>query len=148
MKSVAAITFDYRPSRLLAALCLLMMALGLGALWSSQLGRYPLWAAVLSLAAVAAVAVSLWRQWRLPLRRIGWDSDGNWLLLDADLRQQPARLAGWRVLGGIVVLRLAGGGGTAVLPLLPDNLDRDTRRRLRVRLQQLAPAAALPPTLS
>lgn len=148
MKSVSAITFDYRPSRLLAALSLLMLALGLGALWSSQLGRFPLWAALLSLVAVATVVVSLRRQWRLPLRRIGWDSEGNWLLLDAGLKQQPARLVGWRVLGGIVVLRLAGGGSTTVLPLLPDNLDRDTRRRLRVRLQQLAPAAALPPTLS
>ena len=97
---------------------------------------------------MAAVAVSLWQQWRLPVRRVGWDSEGNWLLLDAGLRQQPARLAGWRVLGGIVVLRLTGGGTTAVLPLLPDNLDRDTRRRLRVRLQQLAPEPALPPTLS
>lgn len=148
MKSVSAITFDYRPSRLLAALCLLMLALGITALWSSQLGRFPRWAAVLSLAAVAAAAVSLWRQWQLPVRRVGWDGEGNWLLLDAGLKQQPARLLGWRVLGGIVVLRLGSSAGAAVLPLLPDNLDHDTRRRLRVRLQQLAPDAGLPPTLS
>lgn len=148
MKSAAAIAFDYRPSRLLAALCGLMLALGLGALWSSQLGRFPLWAGMLSLAAIAAVAVSLQQQWRLPVRRVGWDGEGNWLLLDGGHRQLPARLLGWRVLGGIIVLRLRGSTGVAVLPLLPDNLDHDTRRRLRVRLQQLAPAAGLPPTSS
>ena len=70
MKSADAIAFDYRPSRLLAALCLLMLGLGLGALWSSQLGRFPLWAGLLSLAAIAAVALSLrQRSWLTALRQ-------------------------------------------------------------------------------
>lgn len=148
MKSAAAIAFDYRPSRLLAALCSGVLLLGLGAIWYSGLAHYPRWALLLSLLAVLSCALSLLRLLRPRFRQVGWDRDGNWLLLDAGRVQQPATLQGWTTLGSAVLLRLQAGGRTVNLQLLPDNLDRDTRRRLRVRLRQQQPPGPLPPTSS
>ena len=58
----------------------------------------------------------------------------------------PVQLTAWHALGLCLLLRLRSAAGErANLVLLPDNLDADTRRRLRVRLQQTSAAAAVPP---
>ncbi|TDR37364.1 hypothetical protein DFR29_12526 [Tahibacter aquaticus] len=148
MKSADAIAFDYRPSRLLAALCSGMLLLALGSVWYSRLGQYPRWALLLSVLVVTSYALAVLRLLRPRVRQVGWDRDGNWLLLDAGRTQQPATLQGWNTLGPAVLLRLQAAGRRVSLPLLPDNLDRDTRRCLRVRLAQECRPRTLPPSLS
>ncbi|MBB6183417.1 hypothetical protein [Oleiagrimonas soli] len=69
------------------------------------------------------------------VRRVQWRADGGWRLALADDSDVEARLLGMRVLGGSLVLRLGWASRRRqALLLLPDNLDADTRRRLRIRL--------------
>ena len=149
MKSASAIAFDLRPSLLLTLALALLAALAVTAIWLSQLGQSPLYAMAASAAVAVLVRWRVARLWRLRWKRLGWNTDGNWLLLDADQVQAKAELRGWSALGLVLLLRLRiAGGETLSLQLLPDNLDRDTRRRLRIRLEQEAGKPAPPPTLS
>jgi toxin CptA len=149
MKSATAIAFDLRPSRLLTLALALLAALAVTAIWLSRLGQSPLIAAAASAVVALLVRQRVARLWQLRWRRLGWNADGNWLLLDAAQAQAKAELRGWSALGLVLLLRLRTAGGENLsLQLLPDNLDRDTRRRLRIRLEQESGKPLLPPTLS
>ena len=72
-------------------------------------------------------------------QRAGWNAEGIWTLLDDAQSATAAQLLGWHAIGLMLLVRLRSEAGEGVtLYLLPDNLDRDTRRRLRVRLAQEA----------
>lgn len=145
MKSVGAIAFDLRVSRLLVAAVAAVVVLALAAIWLSRLREWPWFAAAASLALAGYAAYALSQPYRLRWRRVGWNADGSWLLQDADHAIASAQLQGWSAFGLTLLLRLRSAAGEPVLLfLLPDNLDRDTRRRLRVRLSQ---QAAAPPPL-
>ncbi|WP_257385224.1 protein YgfX [Tahibacter caeni] len=146
MKSAAAIAFELRPSRLLAGALAGIALLAVLAIALSGLRRWPWIAAAVGIA-VALVLLRTLRRLRRPRwRRAGWNADGVWTLLDGAQIAVGAHLLGWRAFGLSLLLRLHTAAGEAVtLCLLPDNLDRDTRRRLRVRLDQEA-ARPPPPT--
>lgn len=146
MKSAAAITFERRPSWLLALSLALLTGLALSAVWSSGLRERPEAAGLVSLLCLILLLRQLRGQFVSRWRRAAWDSAGNWQLLDLHAAAQPMRLTAWHALGLCLLLRLRSDAGERVnLVLLPDNLDADTRRRLRVRLQQASAAAAVPP---
>lgn len=137
MKSAGAIAFELRPSRLLIAALATMAGVSLVAIWGSGLYATAWLAATVSLVALVAVTRTIWRLHDSRWRRAGWNADGFWTLLDATQTAVGAQLLGWRAFGLTLLLRLRSDAGEAVtLYLLPDNLDRDTRRRLRVRLDQ------------
>lgn len=137
MSSAPTITFEVRPSRWLAALVGLM---ALAAVVGVLASRLP-WS--LRIAVCTAVAVyagwSMRRLLRQPLRAVSWHADDRCTLHLADGREATGRLCGGRILGPLVVLRLAWShGGTTALPLLPDSMDVDTHRRLRMRLSAMS----------
>jgi toxin CptA len=73
------------------------------------------------------------------LAAVGWHGDDRWMLALPGDTEVEGRLRAGRVLGPLIVLRLAWAPrGRAALALLPDNLDADTRRRLRMRLSASA----------
>jgi toxin CptA len=132
MTSAPAIGFEYRPSRWLRRLPEAAAALALVAVASCGLGG---WLKAPLAAAVALGAVRAWRAaGRSPVRAAGWGEGGWSLRLDSG-EDVPARQASARVFGGAVLLRLAAPGRRPwTLLLAADNLDADTRRRLRMRL--------------
>lgn len=91
------------------------------------------------------IAASLYRNLRVhvllnaprSLLRLVWEASGKWRVWDAYGREHPASLApDFYVHPRLVILslKLEGMGRRAVL-LLPDSLDSDALRRLRVRLK-------------
>lgn len=147
MKSASAITFELRPSRLLVTALLIIAAFAMTSVWLSELRRWPV-VAILVCVAIAALAA-----WTLPpllrarWQRAGWNAESQWSLLDARQNAVGAQLAGWSALGLSLRLQLhTTAGETVIVHLLPDNLDRDTRRRLRVRLTQESGRIQAPPT--
>jgi toxin CptA len=147
MKSASAITFDLKPSRLLVAALLGIAALAMVSVWLSELRRWPLVAILLC--AVIAVVVAWTAKSLLRTRwlRVGWNADSQWSLLDTHETTIAAQLLDWSALGLSLRLRLqTTAGETLIVHLMPDNLDRDTRRRLRVRLAQETGRTAPPPT--
>lgn len=140
----APLSIRPEPSRYLGAALILMHA---GAALTSLLTALPLW---LRVVLVIAVAVSLFRAWRTHLgtRRIVaavWRPEGEWHLTTADGKRITATLAPeCYVSPYAVVLRFKDvAGRVRTLVLLPDALDADTLRRLRVRLRITA-AEAMP----
>jgi len=133
MKSVPAIAFDYRPSRWLLLAIVVIAALALVAI--ALCGLNPLIKLVLA-ALVAAYALhSAWRFLHPPFVRIMWHSAGHWRLRDAAEREQVGELRHAVVLGALIVLMLrVDPKRICSFVLLPDNVDDETRRRLRVRL--------------
>lgn len=145
MKSADAIVFDLRPPVSLGVLLGALMLLGVMSVWSSGLAAYPRIAAAAGCVVALSCTHTMGRVLRLRWRRVGWNADGVWTLLDEKQRASTATLAGWSALAGALFLRLRTTAGERVTVFaLPDNLDRDTRRRLRVRLEQEAPSR--PPT--
>ena len=145
MKSAGAIAFDVRPSRLLIVALLAAALLALASLWLSGLRDVP-WIAACLTGAVLFAAIHRIRRLRgLRWKRAGVNADGAWTLLDATQTALSVDLVGWSALGLVLLLRLRSTAGESVtLYLTPDNLDRDTRRRLRVRLAQLGSVPASP----
>lgn len=147
MKSASAITFELRPSRLLAAAVLVIAALAALSVWLSELRRWPVAAILACVAIVLPVAAALVALRRTRWQRAGWNADGQWSLLDTRQNAVGAQLLGWSAMGLSLRLRLrTTAGETVVVHLLPDNLDHDTRRRLRVRLTQESGRIQAPPT--
>jgi len=147
MKSASAITFDLKPSRLLAAALLGVAALAEVSVWLSELRRWPLVAILPCVVIAVVVAWRLVSLQRSRWRRAGWNADGQWSLLDTHRATIAAQLLDWSALGLSLRLRLrTTAGETVIMHLLPDNLDRDTRRRLRVRLAQDGGRTARRPT--
>jgi len=136
MRSAPAIGFEYRPSRILAAAAALLIVLAMIAI---GIGGAPVWLrAVLETSALAYGAWSLWRFLRPCVRALSWRSDGSVSIKLTDRHGAETEVQGAlqdaRVLGPLIVLQLRLTRGAANLWLLHDNLDADTRRRLRMRL--------------
>jgi len=133
MKSVPAIAFDYRPSRwLLVAI----IAIALLALVAIALCGLNAWSRLVLAMIVIVYATWAMRDFRNPsFIHISWHAAGHWRLRDTADREQVAELQRAVVLGMLIVLVLRiGPQRLFALPLLPDNCDAETRRRLRVRL--------------
>jgi toxin CptA len=133
MKSAPAIAFDYRPSRWLLAA---MVAIALLALAAVALSGLNAWLKLGLAVCVVAYAVLTLRGFLQPrFTHVTWHSAGHWRLRDAADREQIAELQHTVVLGILIVLTLRfDPKRTLALPLLPDNCDAQTRRRLRVRI--------------
>jgi len=128
MKSAATIAFDYRPSWTVAAALGIVALAAAAAPWASAAStglRVALSLLALGGATVAARAFLVPRFHRIACGASGWQ------LADAAGREHPARLAWHRVLGVAVALDFQVGPRERFRALLlPDNLDRETRRRL------------------
>ena len=138
MKQAPAIGFTCRVSWLLVIATLLV---GVFALVAVQLVRGPAWLHhVLYLATVAYVAAVVAGMLRPRVKALVWREDGTAeiTLRDGvveDGRTVQGAVGSARILGPLIVLTLRWPPRErATLWLLPDNLDADTRRRLRVRL--------------
>ena len=138
MKQAPAIGFNCRVSWLLVIATLVVGVLALVAI---QLMRGPAWlhhglhlATVIYLAAVVAGML------RPRVKTVVWREDGTADITLRDNLVEESRMVqgivgSARVLGPLIVLTLRWPPrGRAHLWLLPDNLDADTRRRLRMRL--------------
>ncbi|MBP6582740.1 MAG: hypothetical protein KA204_04605 [Chromatiaceae bacterium] len=94
----------------------------------------------LALAVLLGLALSLggavWHLWPWSLRAAVWWPDGAWSLIQGDGRERDGRLLGSTYVSpALVVLNFrCGRWRTPSLVLLPDNLEPDLLRRLRVRL--------------
>ena len=137
MRSVPAIAFDYRPSRTLAVVLGAGAILAIIATLASALDpwiKLPL--------AVVALAYSLWTLalfLRPAIDHVKWHAAGHWRVRAGDARERGGEFVSARTLGSVLVLVLRiGPRRTIALPLLPDNCDGETRRRLRVRLARKA----------
>lgn len=138
MTSAPPIGFEYRPAWFPVLLAIVVLVLACFALWTSALP--------LGLQVGATPLIVGWAGWQMARQRhpsvsaVLWRSDGGVTLTLRGDAVQPAHTVEAsvdhaRVLGPLIVLVL---GWTprqhAVLWLLPGNLDADTRRRLRVRI--------------
>jgi hypothetical protein len=128
-----------RPSRRLAGLIAGVHVLGLGALalTSAPVGIKGILAAGILWSLIAGLRGHVLRRGRRAIRRAVWLPDGRWIVHDSPNRAQQASLApGFVALPAVVLVRLVlPGGGRRTLLLLSDSLDRQTLRRLRVRLR-------------
>jgi len=143
MTSAPAIGFEYRPSRGLRRILVLVAAL---AMLAVALSALPVWQQLLL---AMLVLLATWRTLRRlaggPVVAAGWSAGHAWTLHLRDHADVPATLASFRVLGAFVLLRLhTADHGVQVLLLAPDNSDADIRRRLRMRLATVQPGEALP----
>ncbi|HSE11758.1 MAG TPA: protein YgfX, partial [Rudaea sp.] len=144
MKSAPAITFDYRPSRRLAAGIAAIALVSLVAVASSGIAGWL--RVVAAFAACAYAALALRRFLASPVRRVAWHTAGHWRLLDAAGEEHAVELRHAVVRGAWIVLSLRRNDGRRVaLVLAPDNCPADVRRRLRIRL---ASVRELEPTRS
>jgi toxin CptA len=127
MRSVPAIAFDYRPSRLLAAALVVMTALAVAAIAFCRLAaelKFSLTAIAL-ICSFAALRGLLSPKWT----HISW-SDAGWVLSDRSGTECPATVVGLTQLRSMLVLRLCAGQHPFNCLLLPDNSDSQLRRRL------------------
>lgn len=136
MRSAPAIGFEYRPSRTLALLSASLIVLAVVAV---AVGGIPVWSRVaLEASALAYGTWSLWRFLHPRVSALNWRSDGSVSIELIDRNGAGTEVQGAlqdaRVFGPLIALRLRWPRGSASLWLLPDNLDGDTRRRLRMRL--------------
>jgi toxin CptA len=137
MKSVPAVAFDYRLSRLLivaiaAALLLAMLALALCGMTV---------VAKLFFAALTVLysGTAMRRFIHSSPQRVAWHVAGHWRLAYADGEERGAELIGSAIRGACIVLNLRDGNARRIdLILAPDNSDVETRRLLRVRLSRNA----------
>ena len=142
MTSAPAIGFEYRPSRWVPRLLVVMTFLVLLAIALS--GMALVWQIVLAMGTVIACRHTLLRL-RLPIYAVGWAGQSGWTLRGLDGSDDTATLLSFRAIGGVVLLRLASCRyGKLTLWLLPDNSDADIRRRLRMRLAILRTAPLEP----
>lgn len=136
MRSAPSIGFEYRPSRWPGLVSLGMGALALAAVVLAGVPGLP--AACLAMVTAVYVARVCRETARHDVHGVTWRVDGGWFLRLADDTDVEAHLEGARIVAGAIVLRLAWEPrGREALMLLPDNLDADTRRRLRMRLSAL-----------
>ncbi|MGB1580922.1 MAG: protein YgfX, partial [Nevskiales bacterium] len=138
--SETCIELKPRPSRVLA-----MLLAGFHGLVVVVL----LWAVPYKLAAAALILLTIlcWyrahklhigHQGRRAVRRLQWQADGNWLLSNERGELRPAELLPSSYLQPRLVIlnfRLQESRQRRNVILLPDSLDFETLRRLRVRLR-------------
>ncbi|HET7561145.1 MAG TPA: protein YgfX [Rhodanobacteraceae bacterium] len=131
-------TFHYRAS---PTLSVALVAVGLLAILAVSISGVPMSLRITLIVLIAALAgVALGRLLRPRVGSVAWRGDGT---VELALNDTPldnrhevrAELRGGRVLGPLIVLSLRWPQRErAALWLLPDNLDADVRRRLRMRL--------------
>ncbi len=143
MTSAPAIGFEYRPSRWLQRVSILVAALAITAIACCALTPWPKWLLI------AGVLLATWHSLRQtatsPVNAVGCSAGNEWMLRLGHHEDVPATLASFRVLAGCVLLRLrTAGHGVQVVLLMPDNGDADIRRRLRMRLATMQPGETLP----
>jgi toxin CptA len=143
MTSAPAIGFEYRPSRLLRRILIVVAILVVLAVVLCALAPW------LKLLLIAGVLLATWQSVRTmsvsPVVAAGWGADNDWTLHLSDHEDVPAALASFRILGSFVLLRLiTAGQSVQVLLLAPDNSDADIRRRLRMRLATIQPGETVP----
>ncbi|GFZ98664.1 hypothetical protein [Dyella caseinilytica] len=135
MTSAPAIGFEYRASRWVARLFVLVTLL---AALAVVLSGTPLIFRLLVVLAVTAGCRRAVRLLSLPINAVGWAHQSGWTLRGIDGSDDPAALLSSRSMLGMVLLRLASQRyGRLTLWLVPDNSDADIRRRLRMRLAVL-----------
>ncbi|MBS0567472.1 MAG: hypothetical protein JSS59_08695 [Proteobacteria bacterium] len=133
MKSVPAIAFDYRPSRWLLLALALIATFALAAI--ALCGLNPWIKLALAASTLAYALHSSWRFRHPPFAHVMWHSAGHWRLRDAAGSEQIGELDHAVVLGALIVLTLrVDPKRVCSFVLLPDNVDEEIRRRLRVRL--------------
>jgi toxin CptA len=138
MKSAAAIAFDYRPSRWLAAAVAIMLVSALAAIALSGFGVAV--KVVLGIVAIVYAAFALRRFLGTAVRRAAWHEAGHWRVVDAAGVEHLAELHHAVVRGNWIVLNLRRSDGARLpMVLAPDNSDADLRRHLRVRLARGMP---------
>jgi hypothetical protein len=134
MTSAPALRVELRASPSLLLALTLMAALALLALVLADLGTWLRGAGMVLILFAAGLAVR--RQLRPPLRSFELDRDDARIWRGTEAT--PARLRGTRVFGPLLVLRLAWSEGprphAATLWLLPDSLEAEQHRQLRMRL--------------
>lgn len=133
MKSAPVIAFEYRPSRWLAMTVVVLTVLALIAL---AVCGMPLWMKLpIAVCALTYAAICLTRFWRVSPIEVTWYSAGHWGISGMHDDETVAELDHAIVQAGWIVLTLRRTNGERLrLPLSPDVCDRDTRRRLQVRL--------------
>ena len=136
MRSAPAIGFECKPSRALSVCIVLLTGVAVIAVVS---GGLPRWAAMLlAIVALGYGMAALWRHRHPRVAALTWRGDGGASIRVVRRGGEPVEVEGAlqdaRVLGSLIVLHLRWPGGRAGVWILPDNLDADTRRRLRVRL--------------
>lgn len=135
MKSTPAIGFSYRGSPLLACATVIVALLAILAL---HLARGPFWLhGVLAVLIGVYALLAVYGLLRPRVRAITWHADGGAeLTLRGRAETVQGAVAESRVLGPLIVLTLRWPPRQRLsLWLLPDNLDVDTRRKLRMRLR-------------
>lgn len=138
MTQAPAIGFQYKVSWLLVVATVVVTLLALLAL---QLVVGPAWLRHgLRLVAVAYAAACLVRWLRPRVKKVTWQAEGGLNLTLNDTltdgrREAEGMVSTARIMGPLIVLTVRWPPRErAHLWLLPDNLDADTRRRLRMRL--------------
>lgn len=138
MKAAPAIGFAYRGSRLLILATCAAATLAMIAVWLSGL---PHWLHFALTIAIAGIAGAAFRDLLRPrVRSILWRADGGADIVLNDRpgggsREARGAIQAVRVMGPLIALTLRWPPrARAHLWLLPDNLDADIRRRLRMRL--------------
>lgn len=137
MKAAPAIGFAYRASRGLILVTLAAAVLALVAVWLSGLPHWLHFALTLGIAGTAGAAFG--NLLRPRVRSILWRADGGADLVLNDRpgdnrREAQGAIQAMRVMGPLIALTLRWPPRErAHLWLLPDNLDAETRRRLRMR---------------
>lgn len=132
------LALELRPSRWLAVLQIAAALLAVVAIVRSGLSLLPqlLALGVLLLIVCSSLRRQGWFGGRSRCRGLRWEN-GRWLWIGADGRSlalQLRRAVVWRQL---VVMHFVGPGGRRSLCLLPDNLEADALRRLRLCLRYL-----------
>ncbi|HEX5488493.1 MAG TPA: protein YgfX [Rhodanobacteraceae bacterium] len=146
MRTPPAVAFEYRRSPSLIVATIMMALLAIAALWISGLPRWLRVALPVLVGGYAGVALG--RLLRPRIRSLLWRADGGFdLTLDDTLadgrREVQGTIQNARIMGPLIVLTLRWPPRErAALWLLPDNLDADTRRRLRMRLGAVGTRAA------
>ena len=130
--SAAPLCLEPSPSRRLAGW---VLAAHMGA--AAAAVATPLPAPVRGLL-LAAAALSLVRAWPALARsvRVTWDREGRWWWEEAGRCREVALRPDSYCRPARVVLRFQAEGWRSALVLLPDSLDAEALRRLRVRLLQ------------
>lgn len=127
MRFVPDIAFELTPSRRLTAATVVLATVALGAIATSGAPSIVKLGFVLLVLVIAATAIIPSRRHR---GRLAWLGDGRWRWKRDGVETFPV-LRSARVLGPLLVLRF---DTPRSVVLLPDNLDRETARRLRARL--------------
>ncbi len=133
MKSAPHIAFDYRPSSSVLAACSGVAILAQIAVFYCGLSWWVKIPLAIAIAGYTTIAIRNYRHPRY--HRIIWHSAGHGQLIDNNDHEIEAALVNSARLGPMLVLSwIPFEAACFRAVLMPDNLDAESRRRLRVRL--------------